>query len=40
VPHQWVNLGAGQTEVVLINTHFTPLDEWPGILDPENQDRA
>jgi len=40
VPHQWVNLGPGQTEVVLINTHFTPLDEWPGILDPENQDRA
>jgi quercetin dioxygenase-like cupin family protein len=40
VPHQWVNLGPGPTEVVLINTHFTPLDEWPGILDPENQGSA
>lgn len=37
VPHQWTNVGPGPTEVVLINTHFTPLDEWPGIFDPANQ---
>jgi transcriptional regulator with XRE-family HTH domain len=40
VPHQWTNLESGPTEVVLINTHFTPLEEWPGILDPENQGRS
>jgi quercetin dioxygenase-like cupin family protein len=35
VPHQWTNLEPGRTEVVLINTHFTPLEEWPGLLDPK-----
>jgi len=34
ITHQWINLDSGQTEVVLINTHFTPLEEWPGLLDP------
>ncbi len=32
VPHQWSNLHSGPTEVVLINTHFTPLEEWPEII--------
>ena len=40
VPHQWTNVGPGPTEVVLINTHFTPLDEWPGIFDPANEGSA
>ncbi len=34
VAHQWTNLAAGPTEVVLINTHFTPLEEWPGLSAP------
>jgi quercetin dioxygenase-like cupin family protein len=33
VPHQWYNLHSGPTEVVLINTSFTPLDEWPEIVE-------
>lgn len=33
VPHQWTNPVAAQTEVVLINSHFTPLEEWPGLLE-------
>jgi transcriptional regulator with XRE-family HTH domain len=37
VPHQWINVGAGQTEIVLINTHFTPLDEWRGMQEPAGQ---
>jgi quercetin dioxygenase-like cupin family protein len=34
VPHQWTNLASAQTEIVLINTHFTPLEEWPGLSQP------
>jgi len=33
VPHQWYNLHTGPTEVVLINTNFIPLDEWPEIVE-------
>ena len=33
VPHQWYNLHPGPTEVVLINTNFIPLDEWPEIVE-------
>ena len=33
VPHQWINAGARRSEVVLVNNHFTPLEEWPGLLE-------
>jgi transcriptional regulator with XRE-family HTH domain len=34
VPHQWINVGPRRSEIVLINNHFTPLEEWPGLLKP------
>jgi transcriptional regulator with XRE-family HTH domain len=32
VPHQWLNTAPRRSEIVLINNHFTPLEEWPGLL--------
>jgi len=32
VMHQWTNRHSGPTEIVLINTSFTPVEDWPEIL--------